>query len=426
MTWQSKAIRVGNERLSRVWTFLLVLTLLDSLFNYFIRQAVGNPLPTNAAVAMLVPVALAFTNIARGVPTIRILLLLSMGVAGYLVGAVIAVPDTVSQAGKVFTAVMSLFIGYNAFRHTPSARRLAHVFLYIGALYIAVCLIALSNILPSVFPVISTYGFRDGILFSRPEVTTDQNFQIFYLFIVVFCFAIKERKRYEIAGVLGAGAAIFILLKLQTRSGLLIMFAAAGLASVLPVLQRKRNVLWLLAVSGVMAILVLTHADKIMAAAAGMISRIGDDDFKTFWGRVHAAGYLFEKLINPLWWVPRGNGEYLKLTRNIPHFSPTGALLEGGILALVMWLGLFLWPLLRCFRKILMTSADEVMVIAAIGAAASVVAALSLNAHLFNGCWLWAGALMGAEHRLRYKYKITALQEGAELNAVDHRIVQPA
>jgi O-antigen ligase len=426
MNLQSGSIRIGNERLSRVWTFLLVLTLLDSLFNYFIQQAVGTPLPTNAAVAMLVLLALAYTNIGRGIPTISVLLLLSIGVAGYLVGAITAVPDTVMQAGKVFTAVMSLFIGFNAFRHARSARQLVHVFLCVGSLYIVVCLIALLKIFPSVFPVINSYGFRDGVLFSRPEVTIDQNFQIFYLFIVVFSFAIKERKLYEIAGILGAVASIFILLTLQTRSGLLIMLAVTGLASVLPVLQRKRNMLWLLAVFGVVAMLVLTHADKIMEVAAGMISRMGDDEFKTFWGRVYSARYLFEKLINPLWWVPRGNGEFFMLTGNIPHFSPTGAFLEGGILALVMWFGLFLWPLVRWSGKVIKISADEVMVIAAIGAAASMAASLSLNAHLFNGCWLWAGALIGAEHRLRCNCRIAASQERAELNEVDNRVVQPA
>ena len=120
---------------------------------------------------------------------------------------------------------------------------------------------------------------------------------------------------------------------------------------------------------------------------------------------MHQSQYMFENLLNPEFWLPKGEGDFLKKTGNLPHFTPTAFYLQGGLLAIIAWVAIFMKPLITLSRMFMKGKLDEVAIMIFIGAVTSFVAQLSLNAPYFEQTWLWAGAAIGVIKRLQDERK---------------------
>src|SRR5690606_11107339 len=119
--------------------------------------------------------------------------------------------------------------------------------------------------------------------------------------------------RYLVALAILAGS-LYILSQLQTRSGVILIALTFILSFYIPVWMKTRS--GLLPTFGAfifLAIILTIYSSQILGIAGGLIDRFLDDDFHTFWGRVHSATYLFGKVFNPAWWVPQGNSHFVRL-----------------------------------------------------------------------------------------------------------------
>jgi hypothetical protein len=134
-----------------------------------------------------------------------------------------------------------------------------------------------------------------------------------------------------------------------------------------------------------------------------MIRRFTTSDLSTFWGRIHSLTYLFEHLLDPSHWVPKGQGHFLSLYGNYPHSSPTSIYLMGGIFGLCGWILLVFGSLIALSRLVFKKKVP--LNEAAIGLAgfSALIVCLTLPAAFFEQLWLWIGASAGVV--LSYNYR---------------------
>ena len=295
---------------------------------------------------------------------------------------------------EIVGLISAYFIGYAFFRNLEDKQILLQVLAISSLLYVAVCVMALTKIAPSVFPLEILIWSDSGILRERPAVMTDQNFQVFYLFPTVLCLVLQRTKIGLLITTIGLALSFYILANLQTRSGILIM---AGLI-VLTVYAQKRSKrgTQLLAVLGVAlaGAMILVALWKLPSFEL-LLTRFSSGDYATAQGRLSSFTYLFEKLWNPLNWLPIGNSEFLKLTGNRPHSNPTALFLEGGLIALFAWGALVLHPAWKLGLLYLRGRLDQLSQVCLLGGVGSLVAQLALNVPVMDQVWLWAGALGG-------------------------------
>ncbi len=119
--------------------------------------------------------------------------------------------------------------------------------------------------------------------------------------------------------------------------------------------------------------------------------------------------------MNPIWWIPQGYGDYMKIANNsIPHSNITAHLLDGGMLGVVCWFGMIVIP---AFQQAWILIRKHFQVDAAIVSAiciGSFVAQLSLNVPFVDQTWLWGGvscASLTILHREYQNKKIAMLQK---------------
>ena len=168
-------------------------------------------------------------------------------------------------------------------------------------------------------------------------------------------------------------------------------------------------------------LIVAIKLDDIQDIASGILDRFFNDDFHTFWGRVISATYLFEKIVNPVWWFPRGNSEFIALYKDVPHFNPTAVFLEGGIIALAAWVALVLLPLFKGVAAVLKKKTDVFEALIVVGAGITFVAGLTLNTPYYEHAWLWAGALLGGLIKKKNSRRAALIRKRAQLRASNCR-----
>ena len=395
-------------------TVLFLLVLFDSLLNYFL-QNIGGRLPVNAFAAVFLALGAFKFGTRPLLPSMITLFALGLGFLGFMLG-VIFIPETsATQVLSIGSAMCGFFIGFLTTRWAKDARIDAIAFSFAGGLYIIVCIFALLGIAPRFFPLINAVWSDNGTLRFRPEVTTDQNFQILYLFPAALPLVLPYRFwQFTTALAMSAGA-LFILARLQTRSGFLVFTALLFLCWIAPLWIKSlgRNKLLILPLVGV-SFMVLFF-DQIMTVGSLLITRFKGEGMEAGQGRLVSFTYLFQHILDLDWWVPHGNTEFKKIYGAIPHSNITAMFLEGGILGLYMWIIVFVTPLVKLSRVFLSGKLDNYGAMIFLGGIASLVIQLSLNAPFVDQVWLWAGAVVGATDRCSHDF--TANQETEEFTA---------
>src|SRR3990167_5022640 len=386
---------LADARENRWWMLCVSTVMFDSMVQYFLVNFVGVALPVNALLPVLLVVALYRFGVAAIIPGLNSLIPIAVLLFGCLVGVVVVPELGYRKLFEIGTALSALIIGYNAFRTVSSDDTLANWFLAIGFIYSAVCSVAIMKLLPSLLPVYYVVGLREGELVTRAEITIDQNFQIYYLFVCAFALAAPIRFWRTSLALLACVGAYFTVAKLQTRSGTILLSLAIAMSLLISMRSNSGGKVKLLFIPLIVLIVGYFGVDLIKSQGSELISRFQEKEYETFYSRLFAASFFIEKLMDPSYWIPQGNAAYMAKYGGLPHFTPAGFLLEGGILAVIGSLFVFYLPLLRLVVRNLKFRLDLVANIALVGGVVSLAASLSLNALLFEHMWLWGGAVLG-------------------------------
>lgn len=396
----------------KIWFFMFGYLLIDSLGTYFFWNKVG--FPHNSLLVIMFVVVFLGWGFMKSIPHRKEILSIALIIFGFLLGIVLNDDMGISKLFKLATALMAFVVGYTACRWTSDSDRFLKLFLSVGSLYVITCIMALLQLYPSLFPIVYSTGFRaSGQLVTRPEITIDQNFQVFYLFFIPSVFMLDFKiLRYTFACLL-TFLGLYVLIALQTRSGLLIFLGVLMIVWVAaPTVNRKYGRYKLILLPIVTAVVFVVFYDKILSISEPLLERFQSKEVKTLEGRMFSATYLFKYLLNPLYWLPQGNEEFVNKMGDVPHFNPTAMYLEGGMFALIGWFMLFVTPLVKMGLLFIKNKLDLLASLIMVCGIASMMAQLSLNAPLYDHVWLWGGAVIGSLDRIRlYKPSNDALLE---------------
>lgn len=384
-----------------LWFIMFGYVLIDSLGAYFIWNRIGFP-HNSLLVVMMVP-ALFIWGFKKTLPPRRESIAIVLILAGFLIGVLFNAEVGLGKVFQLATALMAFTVGYMACRWTSDSDKFIKLFFVVGVLYVVTCVIALLKLYPGIFPIINSIGFRaNGEMLSRPEVTIDQNFQIFYLFFIPALFILEFKYVLYLCISVLTALSLYVLISLQTRSGVLIQVGVLAIVWIVaPIANKKYGRYKLVLLPMISLVLLVVFFDKIVDLSGPLLERSQSKEVNTFEGRIYSATYLFSDILNPLHWFPQGNEEFTKKVGGIPHFNPTAMYLEGGILALIGWILLFMMPLLRMGRLFIKNKLDLLASLIMVCGLASMMAQLSLNAPLYDHVWLWGGAVIGSLYRIR-------------------------
>jgi hypothetical protein len=394
--------RASMKKSARHLTLLaFAWVMLDALLTYFTRTLTGHLLPVNW-ILPLVLLLILLTGGWRAInPPLHIGMGLAFGILGFSFGPLLVPEISTYRYVELIGALCAFAIGYSCLRWNSNEQTFVRMFMIISGMYVVISIIALLKIAPAHFPVINAQWAYHGTIVMRPEVMTDQNFQVFYLFPVVLLLALPYRfPRFWIVLALTIGS-LFVLAKLQTRSGMLVLGGTVLMCLAAPIWNRALGRGKLLALPLLFVGLIAIGINWILQEGSLILARFTDIDYQTGYGRLESFMYLFERVYNPLWWVPQGNGEFLRKFDTIPHSNVTAMFLEGGIAGLYMWIVVFLIPMIMLSRMFFRRQLDQVATLVLLGGFSMLIVQLSLNVPFFKQPWLWAGAVVGVLYRSR-------------------------
>lgn len=377
----------------------------DALINYFVKTFTGTLPPITALLPLILVGIVAKFGLRAITPPPAISIALVFGAIGFATGPFLVKEIGLYRFVELVGAFSAFAVGYFSFRWNNNEQTISRLFLIIGGLYVVVCVFALLKVAPSLFPIVNAPWAYRGMIVMRPEVMTDQNFQVFYLFPVALVLALPYRPlRFWTAFALTLGG-LFVLAKLQTRSGALVFAGTVLMCLLAPLVNRTLGRGKLLAIPILLLVLLVIAFRQIAAEGNFLLARLADTDYQTGHSRLVSLLYLFEHVYNPLWWVPHGYDEFLKRYQAIPHSNITAMFLEGGIAGLYLWLAVFLLPALGLTKLFFRKKLDLLATMILIGGVSMLVVQLSLNVPFFKQPWLWAGAVVGTLYRVHEKHR---------------------
>lgn len=352
-----------------LWACVFTLAFTDVVISYF-GQSINLPRPW-ILIIILFSIAsfFSFKDFAKIKPWILIaslLLLLSL-----LIGTVtIDIPASIwlsnnegltkVKAADIVTMSAAFFIGLIwTLRQNNNAYIAADILLFVTAGHALISIIALLKLYPSIFPIIDMPYFKNGIMISRPEITTDQTRQSLYLFACLCVVFIRKSYIRLIISLAVSLMVIYIILKVQSRWSA-ILFAIYILLAYLLSLRYKtqtKSTIILLVLIGV--ILTVTNLNDIIALAQDIIWRFGEVD-SGYGGRLISILYLFDKLADPSYWLPQGYANFYNKYKQAPHSFPTMIYLNAGLVGLICYFIVAVVPIIILFQKVLNNTATGI------------------------------------------------------------------
>lgn len=404
----------GGQTGGLVWALLFGWAMSDTLILYLARPWFSMPL--NTFLPFLLGAVFLFTERGRILIPPSAVIWMSCIALGYGLAIAIDVEPFSISARNMVKTICVFIIGYYAVVRQNDYRVLGNVLLLVGGLHIVVCVLALLGVSKTYLPVSYLRGFVDGSPVNRAEITTDQNYQVYYLFPMLLGLAVfKERWRIVLMAV-GFIGALFIGSKLATRSGLILIVLTFSGALLIPWWYRlKGSTGRVILVAVILGGAFLYQLPALISATADIRLRMNAEQMTTFWGRVLSFTYLIEHLLHPDWWIPKGTDVFLKQYGSFPHSSPTMMYLQAGLLGLIGWVMLVIVPLMKGLRGIWLRQGGTFLAVIIFGGLISWLGAMTLPASFFEQAWLWAGATAGAAASLRAKRRpVTALKSPEE------------
>ena len=406
-----------EKKMALYWTALAAALYCDTMATYFARTLTGAGFPYSALMLMLFVVGLFVV----GYPKIKLplygyiaiyLLVLSFSIS------ILSLEEfELSRFRQLAGAIVALGIGYACFTAAKTENQIRFVFSFVSLSYAIVCFIALRKIYPALFPVINTIGNRAGEVVIRPEVTTDQNFQIFYLLPIAMLLALENSTRRLVTIFVVSAVSAYCLSELQTRSGSLVLVATLAMSAIVGMRSRGKFDWRLVALVFLGLVGSLAFLQKIIAVFEKLIERFTVADFDTLEYRTNNFLFTFQHLLDVDWWLPSGYLAYLRTVPNahaLPHSNITAIFVETGLFGLIGWILGFVLPLVVLGYYWIKKRTSPIADVALCGGVSTLVIQLSLNAPLFELVWFWAGAVLAAVARCKWA---VAAQTGRDADA---------
>ena len=377
-----------------LWQWLFLWLMLDSLILYLLRPFFFFPI--NGLLPVLVAMAFLFEKSRSNELKTNYIVFWSLIALGLSLAIVLGVESPAIVSKQFATALSAFIIGLKSISTVAVSDRFIKLISFISLIYALVCTAALLGVSRVYLPVSYLSGFNDGVAVIRAEITTDQNYQVFYLFPLLLSLAVKQSIILRVLQLLGLFAALFVIVEMETRSGLLVMAGFTGMMIFLPFWYRRAgSALYVLLFVLGLLLIGLIKLPLIIELSQGMVRRFTTSDLSTFWGRIHSLIYLFQHLLDPSHWVPKGQGHFLLLYGNYPHSSPTSIYLMGGIFSLCGWALLLFGSLISAVRLLFKKRVPLNEAAIVLAGFSALIICLTLPAALFEQLWLWAGGSAG-------------------------------
>lgn len=378
-----------------------ILILNDSIFTYFLKTYNPN-FPILAFAPIFLFLHLIYNPSQLKNITFWYYLIIFIGLCGYSLGIYSIDNVNSNRLFQILSAFTAWLVGYFS---TTFRTNILKITFFSKIIHVLICLIAILELYPSVFPLEKTLWSANGILEIRPAITTDQNFEILYLLPLIGLFFTSLNTNKFINIILSFILILltfYILSSLQTRSGILI-FLSCFIFCLMLFLLKSKKVLYFIFI-----ILIFTTTIFILHIKYNIfdliIYRFTEHNFNTAQGRLHSLLYFFDKIIEPKYWIPQGNLDYMKISNgNIPHSNITAHLMEGGIIGVIVWLSIIIIPSLKVIIRSLKINKTPIFITFAIISAGSIAAQLSLNVPFFDVIWLYSGFCAGLIHTSKKK-----------------------
>jgi hypothetical protein len=375
--------------------------LLDSFISYFVSTLTGLQLPITAVLPLILFAIVLKWGTRSVMPPKAIAFAIAIGCVGFVLGPLLVIDIRPYRFIEIIGVLCTFAIGYFAMRWRTDERPIVTMFLVVTGLYVITCIAALHEISPRLFPVLNQEWSYRSIVVLRPEVMTDQNFQAFYFIPAALILALPFRPlRFSIALLLFVGG-MYVLAKLQTRSGTLILLGTMLMCLAAPIwnasLGRGKVLALPLLLAGVGAL----AYQQIVSEGGLLLARLLETSYETGYERLTSLTYTFQNVYYPSWWVPHGNKDFVEQYCIVPHSNVTAMFLEGGIAGLYLWVGVFLAPMAFLLRRFLRGQLDPLGTLIFLGGTSVLILQLSLNVPFFKQPWLWAGAVVATLYRTR-------------------------
>lgn len=393
------------QLLDFVWLAIFVLALSDVVISYFGRNLGIGPMMRPWMYLAPLTALLSLVSISD-LRQVRWWLLLAFTVliSSFALGMfIIEMPSFGDRPGFAVVRWVDLVAMSGAFligmfaavRFSSRTQVFSDVLLAVAAFHALVCVLAVIQFAPHLFPVIDSPYYKDGQIVSRPEITTDQTRQVLYLFLSL-CGVFIRRSLLRLMVILAVGLAIaFVVVKVQSRWSAVI-YAIFFFVAMFMGMHYKKQPWWVMigvAIAGV--VVTSMNMGLVLEFAADLIFRFSAID-ASLGGRALAVLHLFEKLPDPNYWVPHGYLEFHNLYGVAPHSFPTMIYLMGGLLALLAFVVLMLYPLCVMGIRVLGRRAGEMERIGFFAGAFAFALLMTQPVITHEIFWLIAGLVAGA------------------------------
>lgn len=388
-------------RLSFFISFAFILVLSDAVINYFLEN-LYHRLPVLGIAPIFLFLYIAFNKHELRKITRQALFYIYIGVIGYSIGLVSIENAPSNRFFEIITAYSAWLIGFLwVIKVENENSDKWNTILLITLTHSLICLAALTKIAPHYFPIKTSLWALNREVHERPELTTDPNFQVFYFLPVLGILIFYKNFIQAFFALISVILAAYAISAIQSRSGLLVfggvIFSGLFLHIICKGGQKSRAILILTILGFVTASVFAYKYDAIRL----ILIRFTEENYQTGYGRLHGLLYLFEKIWNPLWWIPHGSAEYKSIVGVIPHSNITAHFLDGGILGIFSWLGLIVTPTIKLFILQIRSQLNRSSAIVSVLCLGALVAQLSINAPFMDLLWLYGGMAVGSLHNLQ-------------------------
>lgn len=391
-----------KDHLSLYIAFAYVLC--DSLISYLLSSLMGfKILHLNSIVLLILMFTAAKLGVSKIIPSNNYILPLLLLFVALLIGGAMGSQSVLSVFAQPTSVVTAFIVGYACIANCRNERTFFKMLFATTFLYTLVCLLAILEIAPTIFPLIQKLKMLDGNLVYRKEVMTDPNIQIFYI-MTAACLLIATKSTWKHSVLLVLIIAnLFILSELQTRSGFVYMiFATAiGVFLLFREFNWKKRIVLSITIFLIAIPIMSANLHLILESLDMIILRFTADDFDTLDARTAGIEFFFTSLIDPRFWLPLNPDYHRQLYGYEPHFNPSALLLKGGVLAIICWITITLKPTLRNFFVTSFSKKNTSLLFRVISIAAFValISAFSLPIPIMDQTWLWAGASIAVWRR---------------------------
>lgn len=393
-----------------LWTCLFSLALLDVVVSYF-ATTFAIPLLTRPWVlitGLFIIAALVDSKALVRLPQIFsfafLILLFSLFVGTFTAENSKSFFQPNLSSGLTIKSLTTMLVAFLigaawAAEARRTAEQIASVLVAVTGIHALVCLLAITGFSADFFPVVDSPYYKDGKLISRPEITTDQTRQVLYLFAgTTALFLSRNAIKILISLFVIVGIAITVA-HVQSRWSTVLFSAFLVWIYLAAIYLRRQRYAVIYGSIFLWMVLAAIFHTQLLHAASNLIWRFTEMD-SSYGGRLTAVNYLFEKLLDVSYWIPRGDQDFAKTFGALPHSFPTMIYLNGGLFGLVSYLIAIFVPLALLFRDFFRKK------ITAIGLTALSCGGFSLAMQLTQPVvsheifWLMAGLVIGSlRHR---------------------------